>query len=88
MFAFHSIFHWPWTSNADKAIQNGQSLEMLAIGLIIYTLCYCIQRLFHFLIYERFVNNAIQQFVDICSMSNISVFIFSLDAYGYYVHGR
>lgn len=39
-------------------------------------------------IYERYIKNGIQEFVDICSLANISVFILSLENYGYYIHGR
>lgn len=87
-FSFKSVFHWPWTPNADHIIRNGRTLEMLSIGLIIYTICYVLQRAFNFLIYERYIQNSIKQFIDICSMSNISMLIFSIDSYGYYVHGR
>lgn len=88
LFSFKSIFHWPWTPDADRIIRSGRSLEMLAIGLIIYTVCYAIQRIFNFVIYERYILNSVQQFIDICSMSNISMFIFAIDSYGYYIHGR
>lgn len=88
MFSFKSIFHWPWTPDADRVIRNGRSLEMLALALIIYTICYAIQRAFNFLFYERYILNSVQQFIDICSMSNISMFIFAIDSYGYYIHGR
>ena len=46
------------------------------------------QRLFVFLIYERFFEHKIRQFVDLCSVSNISVFIMSRRLYGFYIHGR
>lgn len=88
MFSFKSIFHWPWTPDADRIIRNGRSMEMLATALIIYTLCYAVQRAFNFLLYERYILNSVQQFIDICSMSNISMFIFAIDSYGYYIHGR
>lgn len=88
MFTFKSIFHWPWTLDADRIIRNGRSLEMLAVGIIVYTICYALQRIFYYLIYERYIMNAVQQFIDICSMSNISMFLFAHDAFGYYIHGR
>lgn len=88
LFSFKSMFHWPWTPDADRIIRNGRALEMLAIALIVYTVCYAIQRAFTFLIYERYILNSVQQFIDICSMSNISMFIFAIDSYGYYIHGR
>ncbi|XP_072007644.1 meckelin isoform X2 [Engystomops pustulosus] len=48
----------------------------------------CLQILFFSGIYERFVEDKIRQFVDLCSMSNISVFMLSHRCYGYYIHGR
>ncbi|XP_056378292.1 meckelin isoform X2 [Hyla sarda] len=48
----------------------------------------CLQILFFSGIYERFVEDKIRQFVDLCSMSNNSVFILSHRCYGYYIHGR
>ncbi|KAM9308424.1 meckelin [Gastrophryne carolinensis] len=48
----------------------------------------CLQILFFSGIYERFVEDKIRQFVDLCSMSNVSVFILSHKCYGYYIHGR
>ncbi|XP_037236867.1 meckelin isoform X1 [Falco biarmicus] len=38
--------------------------------------------------YERFVEDKISQFVDLCCMSNISVFLLSHSCFGYYIHGR
>ncbi|XP_076869270.1 meckelin [Brachyhypopomus gauderio] len=38
--------------------------------------------------YERFVEDKIRQFVDLCSISNISVLLFSQRCFGYYIHGR
>ncbi|XP_048371113.1 meckelin-like isoform X3 [Sphaerodactylus townsendi] len=37
---------------------------------------------------ERFVGNKIQQFADLCSLSNVSVFILMHRCYGFYIHGR
>ncbi|XP_063780176.1 meckelin [Pseudophryne corroboree] len=47
-----------------------------------------LQILFFSGIYERFVEDKIRQFVDLCSMSNISVFMLSHRCSGYYIHGR
>ncbi|XP_060756170.1 meckelin isoform X1 [Neoarius graeffei] len=38
--------------------------------------------------YERFVEDKIRQFVDLCSISNVSVLLLSLRCFGYYIHGR
>ena len=34
------------------------------------------------------MKNVIQEFVDICSMANVSVFILALENFGFYIHGR
>uniref|UniRef100_A0A8C3K581 Transmembrane protein 67 n=1 Tax=Calidris pygmaea TaxID=425635 RepID=A0A8C3K581_9CHAR len=44
--------------------------------------------IFFSVVYERFVEDKISQFVDLCCMSNISVFLFSHSCFGYYIHGR
>lgn len=67
----------PWS----RILRYGVAAALwLAIG--------CLQILFFSGIYERFVEDKIRQFVDLCSMSNISVFILSHRCYGYYIHGR
>uniref|UniRef100_G1QRM1 Transmembrane protein 67 n=1 Tax=Nomascus leucogenys TaxID=61853 RepID=G1QRM1_NOMLE len=52
----------------------------LAIGII--------QVVFFAVFYERFIEDKIRQFVDLCCMSNISVFLLSHKCFGYYIHGR
>ncbi|XP_063183263.1 meckelin isoform X1 [Chroicocephalus ridibundus] len=47
-----------------------------------------LQIIFFSVIYERFVEDKISQFVDLCCMSNISVFLLSHSCFGYYIHGR
>ncbi|XP_032615940.2 meckelin [Hylobates moloch] len=52
----------------------------LAIGII--------QVVFFAVFYERFIEDKIRQFVDLCCMGNISVFLLSHKCFGYYIHGR
>ena len=47
-----------------------------------------IQWIFYTFIYERFIEDKVRQYVDLCSMSNISVFILENEMFGYYIHGR
>ncbi|XP_037360070.1 meckelin [Talpa occidentalis] len=47
-----------------------------------------IQIMFFAVFYERFIEDKIRQFVDLCCMSNISVFLLSHKCFGYYIHGR
>lgn len=46
------------------------------------------QYLIYTFFYQRFVEDKIINFVDLCSVSNISVFILMDNQYGYYIHGR
>lgn len=65
----------------DKTLQ-------IAWGIIIFTSVYLAQRLVNYFFHERYVNNSVQQFVDVCSMANVSVFILKYETFGYYIHGR
>ncbi|XP_052000101.1 meckelin [Xyrauchen texanus] len=56
------------------------SAMWLCIGLI--------QIIFFTVFHERFVEDKIRQFVDLCSISNISVLLLSHRCFGYYIHGR
>ncbi|KAM8966844.1 meckelin [Pelodytes ibericus] len=67
----------PWS----RTLRYGVATSLwLSIGFL--------QALFFAVCYERFVEDKIRQFVDLCSMSNISVFILSHRCFGYYIHGR
>ena len=54
----------------------------------LFSLKAVLQWLFFTLIWERFVEDKVRQFVDLCSMANISVFIMENSQFGYYIHGR
>ncbi|XP_053343427.1 meckelin [Clarias gariepinus] len=47
-----------------------------------------IQITFFSVFYERFVEDKIRQFVDLCSISNVSLLLLSQRCFGYYIHGR
>lgn len=46
-----------------------------------------VQYLFYILFYQRVIEDRILNFIDLCSVSNISVFILADNLYGYYIHG-
>ena len=46
------------------------------------------QWVYHVFVHERYIEDKLRQYVDLCSMSNISVFIFENQVFGYYIHGR
>lgn len=59
-----------------------------AISIFLYLSLVGVQLVFRLFIYERYIEYRLQQFIDLCSMSNISVFILQQPLYGYYIHGR
>ncbi len=46
------------------------------------------QRVYVYLIHERYVEHKLHQFVDLCSVSNISVFLMPHNRFGHYIHGN
>ncbi|KAL6094280.1 hypothetical protein STEG23_009414 [Scotinomys teguina] len=59
-----------------------------AVVTAIWLVVGIIQVFFFAAFYERFIEDKIRQFVDLCSMSNVSVFLLSHRCFGYYIHGR
>ncbi|XP_071443264.1 meckelin [Hetaerina americana] len=59
----------------------------IAVGIIVYISVYLCQILF-VVVYEHYGKNKIQDFVDLCSMANISVIILPWLHFGFYLHGR
>ncbi|XP_047465822.1 meckelin isoform X2 [Mugil cephalus] len=72
---------WAYTPSYSLTLRYGLAATLwLCIGLL--------QRMFFCVFYEHFVEDKIHQFVDLCSISNISVLILSHRCFGYYIHGR
>ena len=44
--------------------------------------------MFYIIFYQRLIEDKILNFVDLCAMSNISIFILDQLHHGYYIHGR
>merc|ERR550532_179773 len=59
-----------------------------AVGALVYIAIGVAQYLFEILFYSRFIEDPFNQFVDLCSISNVSCFVMSQKQYGYYIHGR
>lgn len=79
-----------------KTVQNHTDLDNIpyafisrfTVSVFLFTIVSFIQVLFKVTIFERYVENKLQMFVDLCSMANISVLIFKHRLYGFYIHGR
>ncbi|XP_040900442.1 meckelin [Toxotes jaculatrix] len=80
---------WPTLQRSSQEYMPSYSLT-LRYGLAA-TLWLCIgllQVIFFTVFHEHFVEDKIRQFVDLCSISNISVLLLSHRCFGYYIHGR
>ncbi|KOX67586.1 Meckelin, partial [Melipona quadrifasciata] len=49
---------------------------------------YCMQWLVFVIFYEQCITNKMQEFINLCSIANISLFILPFNYYGFYIHGR
>lgn len=74
------------TMTENKLVDHNFTMQY-AVGVIIYVVVYLFQLILVNL-YEKYVKNSLQGFVDLCSVANISLLIFTDDYYGYYIHGR
>ena len=88
--------HWSTTDPVSRASVDlsvdyvGEISLTLRIAVIclLFLLIALVQWIIFGFIYERFVGDAMGDFIDFCSMSNISLFIISHSHFGYYLHGR
>ncbi|CAH1268916.1 TMEM67 [Branchiostoma lanceolatum] len=74
----------------DSEQYVGGYSKLLRFGMMstFYLVVAIAQWLFFTFFYERFVEDKLGQFVDLCSMANVSVFIMANTHFGYYIHGR
>lgn len=75
-----------WT-NEDKSSDVKNVILQYAICTFVYVCVYFAQWLVHVMFYERYIKNRLQEFVDLCSIANISVFLVQ-NYHGFYIHGR
>lgn len=69
-----------WLATGKHKLMSSRSLKfLLHLALVQY--------LFYILFYQRFVEDRLLNFVDLCSVSNISVLVLTDELYGYYIHG-
>ncbi|XP_051879525.1 meckelin [Pristis pectinata] len=75
-------------SSAESSVTPSSRILRYGVAATIWLSVGLIQIIFCTSIYERFVEDRISQFIDVCSISNISVIILSYRCFGYYIHGR
>ncbi|XP_063169220.1 meckelin-like [Candoia aspera] len=72
-----NTYHAPWS----PILRFGIAASVwLVVGIV--------QMLVSVGFYQRFVEDKIHQFIDLCSLSNVSVFLLTHRCYGFYIHGR
>ncbi|XP_069778006.1 meckelin isoform X5 [Narcine bancroftii] len=76
------------SSSAESSVIPSSRILRYGVATTIWLSVGLIQIIFGIGIYERFVEDRISQFIDVCSVSNISVIILSHKCFGYYIHGR
>ncbi|XP_054637503.1 meckelin-like isoform X1 [Dunckerocampus dactyliophorus] len=80
---------WPTLQRPPQAYTPSYSLIMRYGVAATLWLCFgLLQVIFFTVFYEHFVEDKIRQFVDLCSISNISVLVLPHRCFGYYIHGR
>lgn len=76
-------------AHEDPLMNSKMSLAFRALILtLIYLILACCQVLYKKYLYEPLIQDAIYEFVDLCSVANVSLFSMMFPRYGYYVHGR
>uniref|UniRef100_A0A9L0RLJ7 Transmembrane protein 67 n=1 Tax=Equus caballus TaxID=9796 RepID=A0A9L0RLJ7_HORSE len=80
-----SIWRTYFVANEWNEIQTVRKINPL---FQVLTVLFLLEIVFFAVFYERFIEDKIRQFVDLCCMSNISVFLLSHKCFGYYIHGR
>lgn len=72
----------------EDYVSEHSRLFRFGIGGAVYLVIAIVQWLIYVIIYQRFIEDKIRQYVDFCSLTNVSVFILENDLFGYYIHGR
>ncbi|KTG33446.1 hypothetical protein cypCar_00005011 [Cyprinus carpio] len=65
-----------------------QTIRKINPTFQVIAVLFFLEMIFFTVFHERFVEDKIRQFVDLCSISNISVLLLSHRCFGYYIHGR
>ncbi|XP_019857208.1 PREDICTED: meckelin-like [Amphimedon queenslandica] len=76
------------TTPTERYTAPHSSVLRIGLAVIVYLLIAGISRMYTLMIHERYIENKLLQLVDLCSISNISIFILSESLYGHYIHGR
>ncbi|XP_064401551.1 meckelin-like [Halichondria panicea] len=76
------------TSDPSRYSAPFSPILRFSITTIFFSLFAALLRGYMFLIYERYFEHKLRQFVDLCSVANVSVLVLSRQLYGHYIHGK
>uniref|UniRef100_A0A8D2QSC4 Transmembrane protein 67 n=1 Tax=Zosterops lateralis melanops TaxID=1220523 RepID=A0A8D2QSC4_ZOSLA len=76
------------TRSSESYVAPWSRILRFGVSAALWIAIAILQVIFFAVIYERFVEDKISQFVDLCCVSNISVFLLSHNCFGHYIHGR
>ncbi|XP_059719660.1 meckelin isoform X2 [Haemorhous mexicanus] len=76
------------TRSSESYVAPWSRILRFGVSAALWVAIAILQIIFFAVIYERFVEDKISQFVDLCCVSNISVFLLSHNCFGHYIHGR
>ncbi|XP_075599833.1 meckelin [Balearica regulorum gibbericeps] len=76
------------TRSSESYIAPWSRILRFGVSAALWLAIAFLQIIFFSVFYERFIEDKMSQFVDLCCMSNISVFLLSHSCFGYYIHGR
>ncbi|XP_034030768.1 meckelin isoform X2 [Thalassophryne amazonica] len=80
---------WPTLKRSPQAYMPPYSLTLRYGLAATLWLCIGLLQVIYFTVFHvRFVKDRIRQFVDLCSISNVSVLLLSHRCFGYYIHGH
>ncbi|KFP71627.1 Meckelin, partial [Acanthisitta chloris] len=76
------------TRSSESYVAPWSRILRFGVSAALWLTIAALQVIFFSVVYERFVEDKISQFVDLCCVSNISVFVLSHNCFGHYIHGR
>ncbi|XP_076375492.1 meckelin isoform X2 [Megalopta genalis] len=88
VFQIVQLYPWIFSIPSNFSEDNNNFILYYTVCVLIYILTYCIQWLLYIGFYERCIRNKMQEFINLCSTVNISIFILPYNYYGFYIHGR
>lgn len=74
--------------DANEYSAPASRVMRVALASSLLVAIWLVQWIAYTVFYSRLIEDKIGQFVDFCSISNISVFVLTHTQYGYYIHGR